>query len=319
MIIHIAFRHPWFLVYLLAIPLLVITHYILLERAKHKALRFANFEAIKRVTGEKPITKNTLILLLRVVILSSLIFAAAGTSVWYKTRVIDKNIVFAIDSSASMTTQDFYPSRLGVAKNVAKSIIRKMEGSPNIGVVSFAGVSYIETPLTSSRSEATRAIDKIDIIEAGGTDIPGAIITATNLMAGKEGKTIILFSDGSNTVSYLLDDPIERAISYAKKHNVVVYTVGIGSEGPPIGYLPRQYNIPARFDEAVLKRISNETNGKYYRYNESMGVNGLVNELLRQTKEGFLKIDLTHAFLIIALIGVFLEWGLTNTRFKRIP
>ena len=319
MIIHIQFQHPFFLLYLFAIPLLILTHFILLERAKHKALRFANFEAIRKVTGEKPLTKNILLLVLRIIVLSSLVLAAAGPELWYKTRVIDKNIVFAIDASASMSTEDYYPSRLEVAKTVARRIINKMEGSPNIGVVSFSGVTFIDQTMTNSKKQTIGAIDSIEIIEAGGTDIPGAIITATNMMRGEEGKSIILFSDGSNTISYLLEDPVRRAIDYARNNNVVIYTIGIGSEGAPVGYLPEYYNIPSRFDEEVLRRISNETNGKYYRFGENMSIDKLVNDILEETKEGFLRIDLTHALLVLGLIGIFLEWGLINTRFRRIP
>ncbi len=319
MIIHLSFGNSYILLYLLAIPLLIVTHFILLEKAKQKALRFANFEAIKRVTGEKPLTKNILILVLRIIALTSLIIAASQPVLWYKTKLIDGNLVFAIDSSASMSTEDFYPNRLGAAKIIAERIIKNLKAYSKIGVISFSGVTYINTYPTTSKDKAIDSINSIDIIEAGGTDIPGAIITGVNLMKEEEGKTIILISDGSNTISYLLRDPVEKAIDYAKKNNVIVYTIGIGREGSIVGYLPKYYNIPARFDEEVMKRIANETGGKYYRINNSEDYNRVVQDLLDSSREGFVKRDLTYPLLFIALISFFIEWGLISTRFKRIP
>ncbi len=319
MLFHIQFSHPYFLLYLFSIPLLVITHFLLLERAKQKGLKFANFEAIKKITGEKLITKNLIILFIRLSILVILILAASGPVLWYKTKLIETNLVFLIDASASMSTRDYNPTRLEFGKNIAKAIVNNLNVYSNIGVVSFASISYIKTPLSDSKERVIEAIDSIDVIEAGGTDIPGAIITATNMLMGKEGKSIILMSDGSNTLSYLLQDPIQKAIDYAKKNNVIIHTIGIGREGAPVGYLPTYYNVPSTYEEDVLKRISNETGGIYIKAEKNSSISEIVNTLLAEEQEGFVKKDLTHGLLVIGLILVFIEWGLINTRFKRIP
>ncbi|MBD3209634.1 BatA domain-containing protein, partial [Candidatus Woesearchaeota archaeon] len=120
---HLTFENPIYLWYLASLPLLVMTHFLSLRSAKRKAMRFANFQALKRVAGEKFVTKNIPVLVMRLVILLILIFAASGVRIWYMTPEAENNYVVAIDVSSSMAAKDFTPSRLEVAKTYAKKFV----------------------------------------------------------------------------------------------------------------------------------------------------------------------------------------------------
>ena len=63
--INITFENPIYLWYLLSIPLLIYTHFFLLRRSKAVAMKFANFEALKRVTGGMILSRNVNLLVLR--------------------------------------------------------------------------------------------------------------------------------------------------------------------------------------------------------------------------------------------------------------
>ena len=109
---YLTFENPQYLWYLLSMPLLILSHFAFLRYSKRKAIRFANFQALKKVTGQKTMTKNHLVLLIRMMILFSLILAIAKTTLWREGYTNENDFVIAIDTSSSMTAQDIQPSRL---------------------------------------------------------------------------------------------------------------------------------------------------------------------------------------------------------------
>jgi len=317
---YLTFSHPEYLWYLISIPVLIISHFAFLKYAKRKAIRFANFYALKRVLEQKIITKNYSILIIRALILLSLIIAIAGTSLWYKGNTYQNDYVIAIDTSASMSANDFPPSRLDVAKDYTRKFIDALDAQSSVGLISFSGASFIEQLPTNEKSELIQSIEDIQIAHVGGTNIPDAIVTSTNmLLNSKQGKTIILITDGSNTESYFTKDPILEGINYAKKNNIMIYTIGIGTNTGPIGYLPEYYNISAVYDADNLLRIANGTGGKYYAASTNNDISNAYNDILSNYKEAYLSVDLGIGLSLFALGLLFLEWFLVNTRFKSLP
>lgn len=318
--INITFDNPIYLWYLLSIPLLFYTHFYLFRHTKLKAMKFANFAALKRITGEKLITKNIIILVIRLLILTCVILAASGTVFWYEGKVNENNFVIAIDISASMAAQDIIPTRLDVAKETAVDFVNSLKSKSNIGIVSFSGTTFVDTVLIDNKDSIKKIINNIEVAKTGGTDIAGAIITSTNLLLGsEEGKTIILITDGSNTVGSFIKDSINNSVEYAKNKHITVHTIGIGSDTGPIGYLPEYYNVSAVYNEAVLQSISNSTNGYYYKALNKEELEKAYNEINEASKTGFIPIKMSHGLMLIALLLLFLEWGLISTRFRRVP
>lgn len=316
----LTFNNPGYLWLLLSLPLLAITHFILLRYTKRKAMKFVNFEAMKRVSGVTLLTKNISILVLRLGILLFFILGVAGTTFWYYGEANENDFVIAIDASASMTTNDFEPSRLEAAKESAINFVDSLTTKTEIGVVSFAGIAFIEQLPTANLLKVKQEISEIDIMIAGGTDLSAAIITSTNiLLNSRKGKTIILITDGSNTAGPFVDDIIQRGIDYAKKHHVVVHTIGIGTNESLVGFLPEELGVMSVFDTSALERIANETNGEFYKAENREEVNVAYENISEMSEKGFLSIDLSYTFLLIALIIVFIEWGLINTRFRALP
>ncbi|MBN2459030.1 VWA domain-containing protein [Candidatus Woesearchaeota archaeon] len=318
--IKLTFENPIFLWYLLSIPLLIYTHFYLFRHSKLKAMQFANFEALKRVTGERLITKNITILIIRVVALACIIMAATGAILWYEGMVSDNDFVIAIDSSASMTAQDIPPTRFEAAKNTATNFVNGLKSKSNIGIISFAGTTMIESTLIDNKESIRKTLENMEIAETGGTDIAGAVITGTNILLGSEkGKTIILITDGSNTVGAFIENSVKNSIQYAQKNQVIVHSIGIGTDTGPIGYLPEYYNISAVYDENTLMQISNSTGGYYFKAVDEAGLETAYNEISKSAQKGFISVKLSHGLILVTLFLLFLEWGLISTRFRRIP
>jgi len=317
---YLTFNHPEYLWYLVSIPVLILSHFAFLKYTKRKAIRFANFQALKRVEEQNIITKNYAILFIRIGILFFLILAISDTTLWYMGLTYQNDYVLAMDTSSSMTGKDLSPSRIEVAKEYSKRFIDQLQGESSIGIVSFAGSAFIEQLPTKDRAALKSTLSVIDISQEGGTNIPDAIITSTNLLLNsKKGKTIVLLTDGSNTAGYFSKDPIKESTKYAHMNNVIIYTVGIGSNAGPIGYLPEYYNISAVYDEQTLVRIANDTGGRYFAASSNDELQKAYQEILYDSRQAYLSVNLGVGLLIAALGLFFLEWFLVNTRYKSLP
>lgn len=318
--VSITFENPQYLWFLFAVPFLFVTHFFLLRHTRRKAMKFANFVALKRVTGERLITKNYTILLIRILVIVCAILAVAQTAVWHEGETNENDYIITLDTSASMTAEDMLPTRLDAAKEYGQDFIDELDANTKVGLVSFSGVTFIEEPLTLKRNDLSTSLERIDAT-ASGTDIPGAIITSTNMLSATErGRAIILISDGSNTIETFTSRSVQRAVNYAKLYHVKVYTIGVGTPNPtPLGYLPQYYNVSASYNDETLMYIANETGGKYYAASDAQALSDAYADIKAADKVSTIKTDLTVGLMLLCLLLIMIEWGLINTRFRTLP
>jgi len=134
---------------------------------------------------------------------------------WGEDRVIAEtrglDLVIAMDISRSMLAEDVGPNRLGRAQREAHRLVEDLDGD-RIGLVAFAGASYILAPLTVDGSALTLYLDAMDpdIASAGGTDLAAALVQSTELLqAGSElsDRVLVVFTDGEahDTMPGILD------------------------------------------------------------------------------------------------------------------
>ncbi|MFH0874418.1 MAG: VWA domain-containing protein [archaeon] len=314
----VIFDYPLYLILLLSIPLLVVTHFYLLRHIRRKAMKFANFEALRRVTGSDLITKNMFLLVFRCVTLTILVFSAAGPVIWYKGKENHNDYVITIDTSASMLAEDFFPDRLRAAKKVATDFLGTLDLRTQVAVVSFSGIPKVESLLSSETSQAMAKINELEIMAAGGTDIGSAIVTSTNiLLLGRKSKTIILLTDGSQTTGTFVDDSLKSGVAYAKKNHVIIHTIGIGTGNAPSGYLP--INVSASYEKDSLAAIALQTGGKFFEANNEEELAAAFSEINALKDEAYLDLDLRFGLLMIGVLMLFLEWGLLSTKYRAVP
>jgi len=310
----IVFRSPFYLWSLIIVPLVVLAHFLSLMFFKQKAIKFSNFIALARVSEKIGVSSNYTILILRVLVLISIIFAISGTSVYYSGDKIDADYIVAIDSSASMLAEDFSPNRFEASKNAAIEFVNSLPIYSSVGVVAFSGTSYLINPLTNDKKIIKDAINKIQITSSGGTDSGGAIITGVNLLwNSKKPKVIILLTDGRSNVGV----PIPEAIQYAVKNNILINTIAIGTDE---GYFLEIDDTlgPLGINNQELNLIANSTSGKFYYPKNSFELVQIYDDIAKSKKEN-VSLDLTFFLLIFILGTLFLEWILINTKYRILP
>ncbi|WP_237276654.1 vWA domain-containing protein [Tenacibaculum ovolyticum] len=325
------FHSPEFLWLLLLIPLLAFWNFY--SRKKDSAqLTISSVKGFK-VQGSIVSKLKPLLYIFRLLALTCLIVALArprNVAVSKKTKTnrgID--IVMAVDVSASMLAKDLKPNRLEALKKVAIDFVNRRPND-RIGIVAYAGESFTKTPITSDKSIIKRTISEIKWGQLeGGTAIGMGLGSAVNRLKESKAKSkiIILLTDGVNNAGFV--DP-KTATELAKGNDIKVYTIGIGTNGMapfPWAKDPRTGRISFRnqqveIDEALLKYIAKETDGKYFRATDNSKLKAIYDEIdkLEKTKiEEFKYYNYTEKYRLLVLIaGIFLllEFLLKNTLFK---
>ncbi len=324
------FHNPEFLWLLILIPLLAIWYFFM--RKKDTAIltmpNVKGFKTSSFLSKLKPI-----LYLLRLLALASIIIALArprNVSVSKKTKTnrgID--IVMAIDVSASMLARDLRPNRLEALKKVAVNFIDRRPND-RIGIVVYAGESFTQTPITSDKGIVKRTISELRWGQLeGGTAIGMGLGSAVNRLkeSTAKSKVIILLTDGVNNSGNI--DP-RTATELAKELGIKTYTIGIGTNGMadfPWSRDPRTGKLQFRkqqveIDEALLKEIASETDGKYFRATDNTSLKEIYDEIdkLEKTKiEEFKYYNYQEKFRIFVFLGLgllLLEFVLRNTIFK---
>ena len=310
----INFSHPIYLWFLFSLPILIVSHTLAFNKTNKNALKFANFEAISRISGQQFIKKNVFLLVFRIIILFLIILSVSGTTITYIGKSTGSNYILALDTSASMLVEDIQPNRITAAKETLFSFLDFIPKQTKVGLVSFSGIVLIENQIETDFNKLKTSINKLDISQIGGTDIGNAIVTSTNMLINEKdekSKVIILITDGQSNIGI----PLENAIKYAIENNILINTIGIGSEqgGQFIGT-----DVVSKLDEDSLKFIAAQTDGNYYKAETKEKLKESFNKISKTSKKS-ISLELSFTFLFLALILILLEWGLINTKNKIIP
>jgi len=281
------FAQPYYLFLLILLPILLLW-YFKKGQNQEATVRFSNLDLFPAHVIQNGRMKNLFFILSRILIMMFIIIALArprfvDTIQETKTKIID--ILLVIDQSSSMLAQDFKPNRLEAAKDVAKTFIKDREGD-RLGLIVFAGESYIQCPLTRDTEVLLEFTDQIEIIDRDhdGTAIGMAIANSINRLreSKAKSKTIILLSDGSNNQGEL--DPITAA-DLAANFDIKIYTVAAGTRGlapfPVKDAWGRQFiqQVQVDVDEETLQEIARITNGRFFRATDNESLKEVYREI----------------------------------------
>jgi Ca-activated chloride channel family protein len=311
-------QQPYILLLLLLVPLLALQQFRFSQNRK-ASIRFPSLKIMSRIPTTWALKLRHSLLVLRLLTISIMIIALArpqkGTS-WDKTFTEGVDIILTLDISTSMSAMDFKPlHRLNVAKSVIEEFIRG-RSTDMIGLVVFAAKSFTQCPLTVDYGILIQFLQHVDFhMVEDGTAIGTAILNSTNRLreSKAESKLIILLTDG------------------AKALGIKIYTVGVGKSGDQ----PRQIDdpifgkrivtVPTKIDEKTLKKIAKLTGANYYRAQNPRALQKIYKEIdaLEKTEietKSFTRYhEMFAGLLIAALLFLFAEIVLTNTRFMKIP
>jgi Ca-activated chloride channel homolog len=242
------------------------------------------------------------------------------------------DIVLSIDVSGSMLSQDFVPTRLEVAKQVAEDFII---GRPvdRIGLVIFSGESYTLCPITTDKNTL---LTEVNGLRSGmlqdGTLIGEGLATAVDRLSKSDAKSkvVILLTDGKEEAPETrLIDPL-TALEIAKAQRVKVYTIGMSAlnvESVPeeTGNKKHRSATDNFLDEQLLRRIAGETGGEYFRARDKLTLKNIYRQIDQMEKSKMEVQSLRHyqeefiPLLLIALGLLFVELVLRYTFLKKFP
>ena len=187
-----------------------------------------------------------------------------------KRRGLD--LLFAVDTSRSMLSNDVAPNRLERVKLAAQDLITELQGD-RAGLIAFAGRAFLQAPLTIDYDAAVESINDLDTktIPEGGTNISEAIALATQTF-GKSAmgnRALIIFTDGEE----LSGDAVNEA-KKAADAGVKIFTIGVGTAQGSL--IPVEGNgeagfvkdakgqvVKSKLDENRLREIAQATGGIY--------------------------------------------------------
>lgn len=324
--------YPQYLwLFLLYIPLII--WYIKRNSLTNPTLQFSTISPLKKLPKSYKEYLRHFLFILRLCAIGCLIIVLARPQIkdhWRSSSVDGTDIVISMDISSSMLAKDFKPNRLEAAKDVASKFVAKRE-SDNMGLVIFAAEGFTGVPMTTDRSILISYINGLELgLLEDGTAIGDGLSMAINrIKTGKaKSKSIILLTDGSNNTGIVA--PITAA-EIAKKHNIKVYTIGVGSNGEALyptsntfGQITYSYQKVV-IDEPTLKEIANITGGKYFRATNNNVLDDVFSEIdkLEKTKidiKNFTHTEDNYMLWAWLALGFFLlEIILRHTILRIIP
>ena len=263
------------------------------------------------------------------------------------TPLREATVMLVLDTSGSMRAKDLKPSRIEAAQQAAKQFIQDKPSRLRVGLVTAAGTAALVQAPTEERDALLKALDYLPLqygsalgtgilvslealLPGSGIDAQKIINEASDMGGGKKpanagqsldaqnqvkkepeasasrGKNmaIVLMSDGQSNMG---PDLLKMA-ELAAKHEVKVYTVGIGTaEGDVVHMQGRSMRV--KLEDEALKKVSALTQGDYFRADSTEGLKNVYDKLgykLRFEKRAMSEISAEFALLgmLLVLISV---------------
>lgn len=326
------FAQAQYLLLLLLVPLFFVFHAVMLRFRRRRIRRFGDEQLVKGIMPSYSASKGWVRVSLFAI---AFFFFTIGLSrpqigaklKEHQTKGVE--IMIALDVSNSMLAEDYSPDRLERAKLAISKLVDRLRDD-RIGLIVFAGSSFVQLPVTTDYVSAKMFLNSIttESVPVQCTAIGDAINTAIRSFSlqSEKSRAIIVITDGENHE----DDPVAAA-KQAAELGIRVFTIGVGSpQGEPIpvdGELLRDKNgeiVVTKLDEKLLRDIAAAGGGLYVRAeNSEFGLNPIVENIKKMDEEEFSSIVFEEFdeqymyFFGIALVFFVIEMLIGSRRAKR--
>lgn len=215
----------------IVVALLVLLSY---RRRAHRLRRLATTELLPRLVPPASARAPWIRAALQFAAVLCAGIAFAGPR-WGTEQTLERgsgvDIVLALDASLSMLATDARPNRLERMKEEARRLLA-LSGGDRVGLLAFAGRSYILTPLTVDRGALELFLDNLDpsVVGQAGSSLSRAIRQGTDLLVATQttsDRALIVMSDGE---AFEPASEITAAAAHAAESGVTVIAVGFGTE-----------------------------------------------------------------------------------------
>lgn len=306
---------------LLAIPLLIAIHLLVLFWRKRTQQKFASPKLFGLLTPNKSTLKSSFKITFLCLAIGFLSIALVNPKLGTKTETVKRegvDLVFALDVSKSMLAEDITPNRLAKSKRIISEIINNLKGD-RVGLIGYAGSAFPQVPITTDYSATKNFLRSMntDMVSSQGTATREAVRLANRYFDNEEtSKVLILVTDGEDHQA-----DFEEEIARAAEQGIKIIALGAGTKrGGPIpirnGRGGVNYKkdragetVITRADLSTLKRIADLGNGVYV---DGSSTTKAVNEVLEaindlektefETKE---YANYQHYFQWFLILGIF--------------
>jgi Ca-activated chloride channel family protein len=342
------FENENYLYGLIIIPFFVLGYILIYYASKKKLRRFGDEVLMNKLMPLRSFSMQTLKFSLLMTALACFILALAnpqvGSTLEKGTRK-GVDIMIAMDISNSMLAEDIQPNRLEASKIALARFIDQLKGD-RIGLVVFAGKSFVQLPITSDYAAAKMFVNYVNpkLMNEQGTDIAAAIDLAAvsmlpetkngntdlNKISQLNSKVILVVSDG--------EDHFPEAVEVAaqvRKLGITIHTIGIGDvRGVPIPDRKGSNSfkkdlegntVITRLNEEVLKEIAATGGGVYvHASNANMGFDAILEKISNMNKQDLKEVTFSRydskfqyplAFGLILLI-LYVMWFAVKPKWR---
>lgn len=176
------------------------------------------------------------------------------------------NLVFLLDVSGSMYSQD----KLPLVKTALQGLANQLTKKDKVSIVVYAGAAGLVLDATSNPSEIRNAINDLT---AGGSTAGGAGIelayrvAEANFIKGGVNR-VILATDGDFNVGLSNTDALIDMIEEKRKSGVTLTTLGFGQ---------------GNYNEALMEQLANKGNGNYAYIDSALEAKKVLGEEMGST------------------------------------
>jgi Ca-activated chloride channel family protein len=176
------FERPWFLLTLLALPLLALLYVWLQRRRSRYPVSFTNLAVLREVVGTRRPWRRWVAPVLVLLALAALLVGVARPQVDGMVPQDRATVVLVLDVSRSMEARDVKPNRIGAAKRAIRLFLDRAPDRLRVGMVVFAGVPQVASPPTTDHEQVSVSLDNLgDYATFGGTAIGDALSMAVDV------------------------------------------------------------------------------------------------------------------------------------------
>ena len=306
-----------YLLLLLLIPLFFVAYALRLRLRRRRLARFGDPRLVNRLMPDASTGKGWLKLSLLAAAWFFFVIGLARPQLGarlkeHQTQGVE--VMIALDVSNSMLAEDYSPNRLERSKLAISRLVDRLQGD-RIGLVVFAGESFVQLPITADYVSAKIFLGSIDTgsVPIQGTDLAAALMASARSFStqSERSRAIILITDGEDHEG----EALEAAKAIAEQ-GIRIYCIGVGSpQGKPIpknGSLMKDAGgdiVVTRLDEEILQEIAGIGQGKYVRAgNSEFGLNPIIDDIRTIDKEQFNSVvfeDFDEQFMYFFAIALF--------------
>jgi Ca-activated chloride channel family protein len=272
-------EHPWLLALAVVLPLLFV---LLLRRARRRRAarlaRLGTLDVVRRLVPASSLDHSWW-RGGRLALAAALAGVAIAGPRWGMERSTVRSsgidMVLAVDASLSMMANDDRPNRLERAKQEIRRL-RALSPGDRVGLLAFAGRSYVLSPITVDGGALDLFLDNLDpsIVGQAGSSIAQTIAQGTALLSlTKSGadRGLVVFTDGE---AFEPQEEILAAARRAKEQGVSLVLVGFGTaqgstipitEGGRTGVKKDEkgQTVTSRYDAELLQAAAAAATGTF--------------------------------------------------------